>query len=90
MSIGMMIICLIGGLAGALSTAYLLLSFPAIIAWKIYRRIKFGYTLYQKTAGHGFGSPVCGPEYQAIPQASPISRTSSAATQAMPHCQSTT
>ena len=46
MSIGMMIICLIGGLAGALSTAYLLLSFPAIIAWKIYRRIKFGYTLY--------------------------------------------
>ena len=35
MSIGMMIICLIGGLAGALSTAYLLLSFPAIIAWKI-------------------------------------------------------
>ena len=41
------VICLIGGLAGALSTAYLLLSFPAIIAWKIYRRIKFGYTLYQ-------------------------------------------
>lgn len=47
MSIGMMIICAIGGLAGALSTAYLLLSFPAILVWKIYRRIKFGYTLYQ-------------------------------------------
>lgn len=47
MSIGMMIICLIGGLTGVLSTACLLLSFPAVIAWKIYRRIKFGYTLYQ-------------------------------------------
>ena len=31
MSIGMMIICVIGGLAGALSTAYLTISFPAII-----------------------------------------------------------
>lgn len=47
MSIGMMIICVIGGLAGALSTAYLLISFPVIIVWKIYRSIKFGYSLYQ-------------------------------------------
>ncbi len=47
MNIGMLIICVIGGLAGALSTAYLLISFPVIIIWKIYRRIKFGYTMYQ-------------------------------------------
>lgn len=47
MSIGMLIICIIGGLAGALSTAYLIVSFPAIIVWKIYRRFKFGYTLFE-------------------------------------------
>lgn len=47
MSIGMMIICVVGGLAGALSTAYLLISFPAIIVWKIYRHFKFGYTLFE-------------------------------------------
>ena len=47
MSIGMMIICIIGALAGALSTAYLMISFPVIIVWKIYRHFKFGYTLFE-------------------------------------------
>lgn len=47
MSFGMIIICIVGGLAGALSTIYLLVSFPAVIIWKIYRLIKSGYTLYQ-------------------------------------------
>lgn len=47
MNIGMLIICVIGGLAGALSTAYLLFSFPVVIIWKLYRRIKFGYSMYQ-------------------------------------------
>ncbi len=47
MSIGMIIICIIGGLAGALSTAYLMISFPVIIVWKIYRHFKSGYTLFQ-------------------------------------------
>ncbi len=47
MNIGMLIICVIGGLAGALSTAYLLISFPIILVWKLYRRIKFGYSMYQ-------------------------------------------
>lgn len=47
MSIGMIIICVIGGLAGALSTAYLTVSFPVIILWKIYRHFKFGYTLFE-------------------------------------------
>lgn len=40
MNPGIMIIALIGGLAGAFSTLYLLLSFPAVIIWKIYRRIR--------------------------------------------------
>ena len=47
MSIGMMIICVVGGLAGALSAGYLVISLPAVIIWKIYRCIKFGCTMYQ-------------------------------------------
>lgn len=47
MSIGMMIICVVGGLSGALSTGYLMISLPAVIIWKIYRCIRFGYTMYQ-------------------------------------------
>ena len=47
MSIGMMVISVIGGLAGMLSAGYLLVSMPAVIIWKIYRCIKYGYTLYQ-------------------------------------------
>ncbi len=39
MSPAIMIIAIIGGLAGALSTVYLTISFPAVIIWKIYRRI---------------------------------------------------
>lgn len=47
MSIGMMFISAIGGLAGALSTLYLLVSLPAVIIWKLYRRIKFGYSVFK-------------------------------------------
>ena len=47
MNIGMMIICAIGGLTGVLSAGYLLVSMPAVIIWKIYRRVRFGYSLYQ-------------------------------------------
>ena len=47
MNIGMMIICVIGGLAGLLSAAYLLVSMPVVIVWKIYRKIRFGYKMYQ-------------------------------------------
>lgn len=47
MSIGMIIICVVGGLSGILSAGYMIISLPAVIIWKIYRRIKFGYTLYQ-------------------------------------------
>lgn len=34
-----LIIAIIGGLAGALSTLYLTISFPGVILWKLYRRI---------------------------------------------------
>lgn len=34
-----MVIAVIGGLAGVLSTLYLAICFPAVILWKIYRRI---------------------------------------------------
>ena len=47
MSIGMMIISAIGGLAGALSTLYLLISLPAVIIWKLYRRVKFGKSIFE-------------------------------------------
>lgn len=38
MNIGLLIIAIIGGVVGALSTLYLTFSFPAVIIWKIYRR----------------------------------------------------
>ena len=47
MNIGMMIICAIGGLTGILSAAYLLISMPVVIVWKIYRCAKLGYTMFQ-------------------------------------------
>lgn len=47
MNIGMLIICVVGGLTGLLSSVYLLFSMPILIIWKIYRRIRFGYSLYQ-------------------------------------------
>lgn len=45
MNAGMLIIAVIGGAAGLLSTVYLLISLPAVIIWKIYRRFRFGYSL---------------------------------------------
>ncbi len=34
-----LVIAIIGGGAGILSTAFLTISFPAVILWKFYRRI---------------------------------------------------
>ena len=39
MNIGIMIIAIEGGATGLLSTAYLAVSFPAVILWKLYRRV---------------------------------------------------
>ena len=45
MNIGMLLIIIVGGLVGVLSTMYLTFSFPAVIIWKIYRRITKGIPL---------------------------------------------
>ena len=42
MNIGIFIIALVGGAAGLLSTFYLVFSLPAVIIWKIYRKIHLG------------------------------------------------
>lgn len=39
MNIGLLLITIIGGAAGLVSTLYLTISFPAVIIWKLYRRI---------------------------------------------------
>lgn len=44
-NIGLLLIMIIGGLAGVLSTLYLVFSLPAILIWKIYRRIAKGIPL---------------------------------------------
>lgn len=46
MNIGMWIIIIIGGLAGLLSSLYLVISLPVVLVWKIYRRITKGISLF--------------------------------------------
>lgn len=47
MNIGLMLFGVVGGLAGLLSIVYLVISLPVVIIWKIYRCIRFGYTMFQ-------------------------------------------
>ena len=44
MNIGILILMIVGGGVGILSL-YIALSFPAMIIWKIYRKIRHGYKL---------------------------------------------
>lgn len=44
-NIGLIILMIVGGAAGLLSSLYIALSFPLVILWKIYRKIRYGYTL---------------------------------------------
>ena len=39
MNIGILIIAIVGGVTGLLSTAYLAVSFPAVLLWKLCRRV---------------------------------------------------
>ncbi len=41
MDLIIMIVAIIGIAAGLISTAYLVISLPAVLIWKIYRRIRF-------------------------------------------------
>ena len=45
MNIGILILMIIGGGVGVLSSLYIALSFPAVSVWKIYRKIRYGYKL---------------------------------------------
>ncbi len=45
MNIGLLIIMIIGGLAGILSTLYIVVSLPFVIIQKFYRKIRFGTSL---------------------------------------------
>lgn len=45
MNIGLLLICIVGGILGILSTAFLVLSLPITIIWKFYRRIVKGIPL---------------------------------------------
>ncbi len=45
MNIGILLIAVIGGAAGILSTLYLTISLPAVLIWKFYRRIHSGIPL---------------------------------------------
>lgn len=42
MNIGILIIALVGGVVGLASTLFLTVSFPAVIIWKLYRRVAHG------------------------------------------------
>lgn len=37
-----LVIAIVGGAAGLLSTLYLVISLPAVIVWKLYRRVCHG------------------------------------------------
>lgn len=41
MNPGVLILAIIGGLAGGLATLYLTFSFPAVIIWKLYRKVRY-------------------------------------------------
>ena len=45
MNIGILILMIIGGGVGVLSSLYIALSFSAVIIWKIFRKIRHGYKL---------------------------------------------
>lgn len=46
MNIGVLLLIIVGGAAGGLSTLYLLVSFLGVLGFKIYRKVKYGASLY--------------------------------------------
>lgn len=44
-NIGLLLIMIIGGVAGLLSTLYLVFSLPAVLIWKVYRKVTKGISL---------------------------------------------
>lgn len=46
MDIVILLAALVGGLAGALSTFYLVVAMPVLFGWKVYRKIKYNISLF--------------------------------------------
>ena len=42
MNIGILLVAVVGGAAGLLSTLYLAISLPVVLIWKVYRKIHLG------------------------------------------------
>lgn len=40
------ILIVIMGIIGGLTSLYLLVGIPVLIVWKLYRKIRYGYSLY--------------------------------------------
>ena len=59
MNIGLILLMLIGGSVGVFSTLYILISLPVIIFLKIYRKIRFGASLYDQIKSMIFLSYAC-------------------------------
>lgn len=47
MNIGLIIIAVVGGIVGVASTLCCLVSLPAIIVWKVYRKAVHGISLFK-------------------------------------------
>ncbi|MDO5572841.1 MAG: hypothetical protein Q4G60_02540 [bacterium] len=45
MNIGVLLIAIVGGIVGLFSTLYLVVGFPAVLIWKVYRKARFGISL---------------------------------------------
>lgn len=46
MNIGILLLIIVGGVAGGLSTIYLIVAFAGTLGYKILRKIKYGASLY--------------------------------------------
>lgn len=46
MNIGVLLLIIVGGAAGGLSTLYLIVSLFGTLSYKIFRKIKYGTSLY--------------------------------------------
>lgn len=46
MNIGLLLLVVVGGLVGVLSTGYMVISLIAVLVYKIYRSVKYHVSLY--------------------------------------------
>ena len=46
MNVGLLILVILGGAIGIAYSAYLLFGMPAVILWKLYRKVRYGISMY--------------------------------------------